>query len=187
MAASDNSATIAAVANRVRTVGQARVVLGNVATVLQSAYGKLEGAHFADESNDARRDDLAQATRARLDGINRYATKVYASLSAADEDQGLPVGAHAAAQVGLVLAQAQEACKDIETVLGENQWDLAGAFLEGVKFAAETAGKAADKAAKGALAALCAFIRSAWLSLTIVGLVIALWLLWPRIARRIAK
>lgn len=181
MASSDNAATIAAVADKVRTVGQARVALGNLTRLLQQAYAKTDDADLWDES------ELKDSIRGRLDVVNNYAQKIYGTLPSDDASQGDPVPAATAPKIGLVLAQAQEACKDIEKALKENQFDIAGTILEGLHLAAETAGHVADKATKGLLAAIFAFVRSAWLPIVIALGVVAVWFFWPRILRRFAN
>lgn len=181
MARSDNAATIAAVAAKCKTVGAARAALGNVSRLLGGAYAITDEASLWDES------ELKDAIRGRLDTVNRGAQRLYATLPTADAAQPEPVTAEQAAKLGLVLAQAQEAVKDVEKAIAENRFDIAGTILEGIELAAETAGKAADKASKGALAALFAFVRSAWLTLTIVALVLALWFFWPALAARFRR
>lgn len=91
-----------------RTNRQARAVLGVIAQALQAAYQVTVPLAARAIDKDSRA--LQQAMTSRLDGVNKYAQRVYAGIP----DDDAPISALNHQKVGLVLAQTRGAIHDVE-------------------------------------------------------------------------
>lgn len=90
-----------------RTNRQARAVLGAIAQTLRTAYEQR--LPFYSRVGSAGQ-QLAAAMKSRLDGINNYAQRVYATIPGDDA----PISATTQAKVALSLAQTRDAANDID-------------------------------------------------------------------------
>ncbi len=177
MATTDTPARVAAAAAKVKTVGQARAALGVVADVLRIAY-----AHAGDVSSMG---GAAEAATSRLDVVNNYAQRIYGALPA-EGDQAAAISPLQAAQVGLVIGQAQRALKDIDEAVEGTAWNLVDLLTQAIAAAAKLAGQAIQGATNAAAGGLFAFLRAAWPTVLIAAVVV-LGLLWlrGRVARKV--
>ena len=121
MAKSDSPFAIATLAAKVQTVGQARVVLGRAAELLQDGYTKLP-----DIPNIA---GLADESKRQLDLSNAYAQSIYAIYSGATPDLfDEEISFQNAARVGLALERARQTLRNIEDAADTEWWDILGAL-----------------------------------------------------------
>jgi hypothetical protein len=196
MAKSDNAATIAAVAAKVQTVGQARAALGKAADLLREGYTRIDavGAGVVHdytplgflEDKIGGIDELKAACRDRLDVVNAYAGGIYATLSAADAAQAQLLEFAQSQRTALALAQAQGALKDVEDAAAEDYWDIAQLLTDAIVAAAAYAGQAIQAITNAAGRAALAFGFAAWPTLLIVGALVALYVWWRYFRRRSA-
>jgi len=176
MSADDTSATIAAVAAEVRTVGDARATLGKTAELLNDAYGRLPDITGADNRDAAR--DL-------LDEANDYAQRVYADLPTEDLDAA--IDASTALRVGGAFGTTRRALRRIEEAANTTYWDYAGALHETLTTAGTAAGDAVQSVTNAVAAGGAAFIASAWPTLLLVGAAVAFYIWGPSLLRRMAS
>lgn len=172
MSTTDNAATIAAIASSIQTVGEARAALGKVAELLQQGYSRVDG-RLTGSFAPVAAGELRAAARSRLDVVNNYAHKTYESLSSDDADQADQIGILDASRVGLSLAQAQDALKDIEAVEAEDIWNIADLLKDSVANAAHlagsTAGSVIQTAGNAVAGAGSAVFQQAWPVLLVVA------------------
>lgn len=188
MAQSDNSLTLTAVAAQITTIGAARAALGKVSEVLREAYGRLDaigggaGSAIVNLGTGAL-DEVKEAARQRLDVVNAYAQGIYATIGTSDPDlQGEEIGALTCARIGLVLAQAQDALKDVENAADETYWDFASLIRDSLAESGAIAGTAIQKLTNGIAAGGAALVASAWPTILAVGVGVAAYL-WVRAGR----
>jgi hypothetical protein len=174
VSADDTSATIAAVAAEVHTVGEARATLGATTTMLADAYGRLGDITGADNRD---------AARELLDQANDYAARVYAELPS--DNLGQAIDATTALRVGGAFGTARRALRRVEDAADTVYWDYVGALHEALAAAGGAAGDAVQSVTNAVAAGGAAFIASAWPTLLLVGGAVALWFLWPSILRRV--
>jgi hypothetical protein len=166
------AAKLAAVAAQVTTIGRARAALGKCTELLQVAYAKVNDASLWDE------DELKDACRDRLDVVNAYAQGIYAMIGTDDPDlQEEEISALNASRVGLVIAQTDEACEDIDEAINENTFDVAATVEEGLRLAGEMAGNAIKRALNGAAAAGASFVFQTWYWWLIGGAAVGVYFL----------
>lgn len=154
MSKTDSPFAISALAAKVGTIGQARVVLGRAAELLQDGYSKL-----ADIPNIA---GLADESRRQLDLSNAYAMSIYKIYSGATPDlYDEEISFQNAARVGLALERARQTLVNIEDATNQEWWDIVGALqaaLDSVATAVEwTVSKAANIVASAGTPLLAAF------------------------------
>jgi hypothetical protein len=161
MRASDTSVAIAQVAAKVNTIAQARAALGVVTGTLAQAYSRLD-----DLTSLA---GLRDEARSRLDAVNRFAQRTYAIWTDDPELQEEEISAVNATKVGICLAQANDALKDVEELANEDFWDFAGLLREAIANAAKLAGDAIQSVTNAVAAGGAAFLASAWPTLLLLG------------------
>jgi hypothetical protein len=190
MAKSDNAATIAAVAAKVQTVGQARAALGKAADLLREGYDRAEEIGSSGNfltSNTIEffmTSDTREAARARLDVVNAYATGIYATLPTAETAQGNLLEFLQSQRTALALSQAQGALKDIETAAAIDYWNIAEILTDAIEFAAKWVGQGVQAVTNAVGRAAVAFTFAAWPTLLIVGAVAGLYIWWRFFRRR---
>lgn len=165
MSKNDTTFSIALLAAKVQTVGQARAVLGKVSELLRDGYEKVDSV----TSLAGLRDEY----RRQLDIVNAYAQGVYAVFAGATPDLfDEEISYQNAARTGLAMERARKLLTDIETDADTSWWDI----TEILRAALEAAGKAIaltlETAAKAAAAAGPALIAGLWPLLLVAGLVI---------------
>ena len=180
MAKSDTALTIAKVAASVKTVGQARAVIGKSTEFLHDAYEKLDElpsgtiGGFLSGAGDS--DDVRKAARSLLDQANAYCGKVYAKLPDDEGSQGNVIDPLTAGQVGLCLAQSQSALKSVEEAADTEYWDFFGALTEVLKTVGEVTGHIIAKTAAAVAGGGFALFKAAWWVFLLIGLVVGLLL-----------
>lgn len=110
-----------------RTNRQARAVLGAVAQALQQGYQATVPWYARAVDKDSR--TLQAAMKSRLDGVNKYAQRVYVGLP----DNDAPVSDLNRRKVAMVVAQTREAVQDVEQAADAS--GLAGAFSNALEAA----------------------------------------------------
>jgi hypothetical protein len=187
MAKSDTALTIAKVASQVKTVGQARAVIGKSTTLLADGYTKLpslpSGTLLGDLTGAGDSDDVQKSAQLLLDQANAYCAKVYGTLAADDDSQGNVIGPLTARQVGACLATSQGALKSVEEAADTDYWDFFAALSEVLQTVGEAAGHVIAKTAAAVAGGLGAMFKAAWWVFLILGLVVGL-LLYLRFRRR---
>ena len=180
MAKSDTALTIAKVAARVKTVGQARAVIGKSTTLLSEGYDKLSAlpsgtlGGFLSSAGDS--DDVRAAAKSLLDEANAYCTKVYAKLPDDDASQSNVIDPLTARQVGACLATSQSALKSVEEAANTDYWDFFAALTDVLVAVGEAAGHALAKTAAAVAAGGGALFKAAWWVFLIIGLVVGVLL-----------
>ena len=97
-----------------QTNRQARAVLGVVAQVLKQGY--QVSVPFYARALDASSRELQRTMTSGLDGINRYAQKVYAGIP----DDDAPVSDLNRKKVSIVLAQARDTVRSIDETVKDS-------------------------------------------------------------------
>ena len=180
MAKSDTALTIAKVAASVKTVGQARAVIGKSTELLHDGYDKLDAlpsgtvGGFLAGAGDS--DDVRAAAKSLLDQANAYCGKVYAKLSSDDDAQTNVIDPLTAGQVGACLATSQSALKSVEEAAAVDYWDYFGALTEVLQTVGEAAGHVIAKTAAAVASGGFALFKAAWWVFLLLGLVIGLLL-----------
>lgn len=199
MGKSDTALTIAKVASQVKTVGQARAVIGKSTELLADGYTKLPDTptgstdsflfkytplgFFADDTGTADSANVRKAAQDLLDQANAYCKKVYDALPSDDASQGNVVDVLTARQIGACLASSQSALKSVEEAAATEYWDYFAALSEVLKAVGEAAGHIIAKTAAAVAGGLGAMIKAAWWVFLILGLVVGL-LLYLRFRKR---
>jgi hypothetical protein len=174
MSADDTSATIAAVAADVHTVGQARATLGRTSELLADAYTRLPDITGADNRD---------AARELLDQANDYAQRVYGELPNADADQA--IDATTALRVGGAFGTTRRALRRVEEAADQTYWDYAGALRDTLTMAGSAAGDAVQSVTNAVAAGGAAFLASAWPTVLLIGAAVALYIFGPRLLARV--
>jgi hypothetical protein len=187
MAKTDTPLTIAKVAAGVKTVGQARAVIGKATTLLADGYTKLpqtpSGTILGDLTGAGDDDNVRKASQVLLDQANAYCQKIYAKLPTDDDSQSNVVDVLTARQVGACLATSQVALKSVEDAADTDYWDFFAALTQVLTTVGEAAGNVIAKTAAAAASGFGAMFKAAWWVFLILGLVIGL-LLYLRFRRR---
>lgn len=161
MRAKDTALAIAAVASRVNTIGQARAVLGTVSATLEQAYARLpEVTSVA---------DLRDAARSRLDQVNNYAQRIYAIWTDDPELQDQEISIVNASKVGVCVAQANDALRDVEELANEDFWNFTELLEESLANAGKLAGGAAQSVTNAISGGVSAFVAAAWPTILLVA------------------
>lgn len=176
MAKSDNALTIAGVAAKCESIGQARAALGKCADLLREGYEKLP-----DVTSIA---DVRQAASDLLDVVNAYAQGIYATLPADDASQSQPVDFKTGQRVALALAQSQDGLKSVEDAASQDFWDIAAILTAAIEQAAKWLGSGVQKITNAAGRGLWAFLAEAWPTVLIVAVGVAVFLWWRYFRRR---
>lgn len=175
MRATDTAFAIADVAAKVNTIGQARAVLGTVTATLAKAYGRLD-----ELTNLA---GLRDEARSRLDSVNAFAGRVYATWNDDAELQDEEISAVNATKVGICMAQANDVLKDVEELANEDFWNFAELLRESLAAAGGLAGGAIQSVTNSVAAGVSAFVASAWPTLLLLGAgAVALYLVRDKVA-----
>lgn len=161
MRATDTALSIASVASQVSTIGQARGVLGTVSSTLQQAYSRIP-----DISSTA---GLRDAASARLDVVNNFAQRVYAIWNDDPELQDEEISVVNATKVGICMAQANDALKDIEEAADQDFWDFTQLLTDSLAAAGSIGGHAVQSVTNAIAAGGAAFVTAAWPTLLILG------------------
>lgn len=204
MASPTQAASLAASASRITTVGAARAVLGEITAVLHQAYGKLDeiGRGFGNavlggssphhETSQGTLDDAnaetRDAARARLDGVNNFAARIYDAIGTADPDlQAEEISAWNSSRVALCMVQTQDALDDVEAAIGSTLWDFPQTMQDITAGIGETAGNAVQATGNAIAAGATAFVAGAWKTLAVAGVVATLYVFRAPILRAIGK
>jgi hypothetical protein len=161
MASTDTALSIASVAAQVSTIGQARAVLGTVSSTLQDGYTKLPQI-----STTA---GLRDAAQSRLDVVNNFAQRVYAIWNDDPQLQDEEISAVNATKVGICMAQASDALKDIEDAASQEFWNFTDLLNDSLAAAGSLGGNAVQSVTNAIAAGGAAFVTAAWPTLLIVG------------------
>ncbi len=175
MRATDTALAIAGVASQVSTIGQARAVLGTTTATLAQAYSRL-----GDLTSLA---GLRDEARSRLDAINAFAGRVYSIWNDDPDLQAEEISTVNATKVGICLAQANDALKDVEELANEDFWNFAELLRESLAAAGKLAGDAIQSITNAVGAGVGAFVTSAWPTLVLVGAgIVALYIVREKVA-----
>jgi len=159
---SDNALAIARVAAQVQTIAQARAVLGAVASTLQQAYGRLDELHNV----AGQRDEM----RSRLDAVNAFAQRTYAIWTDDPDLQDQEISSTNASRVGVCMAQASNALKDVQELAGQDFWNFAEILQDSLAATGAMAGRATQSVTNAIAAGGSAFVTAAWSTILVVAI-----------------
>ncbi len=178
MGKSDTALTIAKVSAQVKTVGQARAVIGKATELLSEGYDKLDDVPsntvlgFITGADV----DVRATSKSLLDEANAYCKKIYDAQPQDDDSQSNTLDIKTARQVGACLATSQAALKSVEDAANTEYWDFFGALTDVLKTVGEAAGHVIAKTAAAVAAGGGALFKAAWWVFLLLGLVVALLL-----------
>ncbi len=165
MSQSDTPFSIAVLAAKVQTIGQARAVLGKTSELLHDAYGKVgEVTTLA---------GLREEYIRQLDIVNAYAQGLYAIYAGADPDLfDEEISFQNAARIGLALERARKLLTDIEADANEEWWSITAILQAALESAGKAVATTLTTAANAVAAAAPSLVLGLWPLWVIAGIVI---------------